>query len=50
MHILVMVFILIKNEQTKNKMSKQNQLNLFAYFVILCLMKGVKNDVKRRVD
>ena len=23
-------------------MSKQNQLNLFAYFVILCLMKGVK--------
>ena len=45
-----MVFILIKNEQTKNKMSKQNQLNLFAYFVILCLMKGVKNDVKRRVD
>lgn len=50
MHILVMVFILIKNEQTKNKMSKQNQLNLFAYFVILCLMKGVKNNVKRRVD
>ena len=50
MHILVMVFILIKNAQTKNKMSKQNQLNLFAYFVILCLMKGVKNDVKRRVD
>lgn len=50
MHILVMAFILIKNEQTKNKMSKQNQLNLFAYFVILCLMKGVKNDVKRRVD
>lgn len=34
----------------KNKMSKQKQLNLFAYFVILCLMKGVKNDVKRRVD
>lgn len=31
-------------------MSKQNQLNLFAYFVILCLMKGVKNNVKRRVD
>ena len=26
----------------KNKMSKQKQLNLFAYFVILCLMKGVK--------
>lgn len=50
MHILVMVFILIQNEQTKNKMSKQNQLNLFAYFVILCLMKGVKNNVKRRVD
>lgn len=50
MHILVMVFILIKNEQTKNKMSKQNQLNLFAYFVILCLMKGVKNNVKRRID
>ena len=50
MHILVMVFILIKNEQTKNKMSKQNQLNLFAYFVILFLMKGVKNNVKRRVD
>ena len=26
----------------KNKMSKQKQLNLFAYFVILCLMKEVK--------